>query len=71
MVLTYAHWSLDDAEAVLRFRARRASGDFDDYRRVAYRREHKSRYADGAVPNSLPARPLGVPQSCLRDRICS
>jgi hypothetical protein len=56
---TGARWSLAGAEAVLRLRALRASGDFDDYWmfHVAkeYERTHQSRYADGDVPNPLPA----------------
>jgi hypothetical protein len=55
---TGARWSLEGAEAVLRLRALRASGDFDDWQfHVAkeYERNHKSRYADGEVPNPLPA----------------
>jgi len=44
---------------VLRLRALRASGDFDDYWMFhlakEYERTHTSRYADGEVPNPLPA----------------
>jgi hypothetical protein len=54
MDLTGARWSLAGAEAVLRLRALRASGDFDEYWRFhekqEYERNHASRYADGAVP---------------------
>ncbi len=56
---TGARWSLSGAEAVLRLRALRASGDFDDYWQFHLAKEHErthaSRYADGAVPNPLPA----------------
>jgi len=56
---TGARWSLAGAEAVLRLRALRASGDFDDYWTFhlakEYERTHTSRYADGEVPNPLPA----------------
>lgn len=55
---TGARWSLAGAEAVLRLRALRASGDFDAYWQFHLAKEHArthvSRYADGAVPNPLP-----------------
>src|SRR5204862_4306916 len=54
MDLTGARWSLDGAEAVLRLRALRTSGDFDAYWRFHeqqdYRRNHVAVYADGQVP---------------------
>ena len=57
---TGARWSLTGAEAVLRLRALRASGDFDDYwlfhLAQEHRRTHQSRYADATVPNPLPPR---------------
>jgi hypothetical protein len=53
-------WTLDGAEAVLRLRALRASGDFDAYwhfhLREELRRNHVERYADGRLPD--PVRPL-------------
>jgi hypothetical protein len=55
---TGARWSLDGAEAVLRLRALCTNGDFDDYWRFhlaqEHERNHRSHYADGAVPNPLP-----------------
>jgi hypothetical protein len=55
---TGARWSLTGAEAVLRLRALRASGDFDDYWQFHLAKEHErthaSRYAEGAVPPPLP-----------------
>jgi hypothetical protein len=55
---TGARWSLVGAEAVLRLRALRASGDFDDYWQFhlakEHERTHRSRYADGAIPDPLP-----------------
>jgi hypothetical protein len=55
---TGARWSLAGAEAVLRLRALRTSGDFDDYWQFhlakEHERTHQSRYADNAVPNPLP-----------------
>jgi hypothetical protein len=56
---TGARWSLDGAEAVLRLRALRTNGDFDDYWRFhlaqEYERNHCARYAGGNVPNPLAA----------------
>jgi hypothetical protein len=55
---TGAVWSAAGAEAVLRLRALRASGDFDDYWQFHVAKEqertHQSRYADGEVPDPLP-----------------
>lgn len=57
---TGARWSLTGAEAVLRLRAIRASGDFDAYWAFHLTRDkvrnHASRYADGVIPDPLPAR---------------
>jgi len=57
---TGACWSLEGAEAVLRLRALRASGDFDEYWHFHLAsekdRNHASRYADGEIPDPLPAR---------------
>lgn len=59
MERTGARWSLVGAEAVLRLRALRASGDFDDYWAFHLQREHERnhlrRYADGKPPSPLPA----------------
>lgn len=53
MDVTGARWSLAGAEAVLRLRALRSSGDFDEYwrfhERQEYIRNHAARYADGKV----------------------
>lgn len=58
---TGARWSLCGAEAVLRLRALRANGDFDEYWRfhveAEYSRSHILRYNHGDVPNPLPKRP--------------
>jgi hypothetical protein len=55
---TGARWSLSGAEAVLRLRAIRASGDFDAYWQFHlaqdYARNHASRYQDATVPEPLP-----------------
>jgi hypothetical protein len=57
---TGARWSLSGAEAVLRLRALRASGDFDDYWTFhlakEHERTHQSRYARGEIPDPLPPR---------------
>jgi hypothetical protein len=56
---TGARGSLTGAEAVLRLRAIRASGDFDAYWPFHLAREkertHASRYANGVIPEPLPA----------------
>ena len=61
MDVTGARWSLAGAEAVLRLRALRSSGDFDQYWRFhescEYRRTHQSRYAGGTVPRTKCAAP--------------
>ena len=57
---TGACWSLTGAEAILRLRALRASGDFDDYWHLHLAREkarnHMARYAGASAPDPLPAR---------------
>ncbi len=60
---TGARWSLAGAEAVLRLRALRSSGDFEAYWRFheqqEYRRNHAAQYADGeVVPVRGRQRPL-------------
>ncbi len=55
-------WLLAGAEALLRLRALRTSGDFDDYWQFhlakEYERTHQLRYAEGVVPSPMPrARP--------------
>lgn len=63
MDLTGARWSLQGAEAVLRLRALRSSGDFDEYwhfhEKQEFERNHQSRYADGNVPSPQVPRPTG------------
>ncbi len=53
MDVTGARWSLGGAEAVLRLRALRASGDFDEYwqfhEKREYERNHAQRYHSGKV----------------------
>jgi hypothetical protein len=57
-----ARWSLKGAEAVLRLRALRSSGDFEQYWdyhvQQEYQRNHVALYADGnVVPVQCPMRP--------------
>jgi hypothetical protein len=53
-----ARWSLLGAEAVLRLRSLRASGDFDAYwafhLEQEHARTHRARYANGRIPSPLP-----------------
>jgi len=59
-----ARWSLAGAEAVLRLRALRASGDFDEYwmfhEKQEYQRNHATSYAEGA------ATPVRGPKPVMR-----
>jgi hypothetical protein len=60
---TGARWSLPGAEAVLRLRALRTSGDFNDYWQFHLEQElhrnHLSLYADAQPPDPMPrARPV-------------
>lgn len=54
MDITGARWGLKGAEAVLRLRALRASGDLNQYwafhRACEFSRNHRARYADGDTP---------------------
>jgi hypothetical protein len=55
---TGARWSLSGAEAILRLRSLRASGDFDAYWEFHLTKErernHLQHYADSTVPDPLP-----------------
>lgn len=61
MELTGARWRLTGAEAVLRLRALRSSGDFDEYWHFhearEYERNHAAHYADHEVPATKKAQP--------------
>jgi hypothetical protein len=63
MELTGARWSLAGAEAVLRLRALRASGDFEEYWRFheaqEYERNHAVHYVGAQVPKTEKTRPKG------------
>jgi hypothetical protein len=56
MDLTGARWGLDGAEAILKLRALRSNGDFDDYWTFhlahEHQRVHQSRYADNRIPQA-------------------
>jgi hypothetical protein len=69
MDITGARWSLQGAEAVLKLRALRASGDFEAYwtfhEAKEHERNHQARYAEGtppavATPTRRKSRPLRV-----------
>jgi len=57
-----ARWGVAGAEAVLRLRALKASGDFDAYWQyhtaTEHRANHASRYIDAMAPDPIPRRPL-------------
>ena len=61
MELTGARWSLSGAEAVLKLRALRSSGDFEEYwhfhETQEYERNHAALYADREVPATKKAEP--------------
>jgi hypothetical protein len=63
MDLTGARWSLTGAEAILRLRALKSSGDFDEYWRFheAQERErnHAAHYQDGVIPEIVVPKPVG------------
>lgn len=54
MEITGARWSLNGAEAILRLRSLRASGDWEAYWRhheqMEQKRNHAARYADAKIP---------------------
>ena len=56
MDITGARWGLDGAEAILKLRAIRSNGDFDEYWKYHLDQEqervHQSRYANGAIPQA-------------------
>jgi len=53
--ITGARWGLNGAEAVLKLRALKANGDFDDYwlfhLAQERKRVHETRYAAGIIPS--------------------
>lgn len=57
MDITGARWGLEGAEAVLRLRSLRSSGDFDEYwafhEQQEHIRNHTSRYAEGRPPELI------------------
>lgn len=61
MDITGARWSLAGAEAVLRLRALRASGDFDEYwafhETMHHKTTHLDCYANGTIPHAVDPSP--------------
>ena len=57
MDITGARWGLKGAEAVLKLRSLKSSGDFDDYwtfyKTESYKRNHLSRYESSVIPMPL------------------
>ena len=53
--LTGARWGLDGAEAILKLRAIRSNGDFEEYWQYHLTQErqriHQSPYANGVIPH--------------------
>ena len=54
MDITGARWSLRGAEAVLRLRSLRSSGDFDDYWAFHLKAEHLRIHAARRAPSTRP-----------------
>jgi hypothetical protein len=56
MALTGARWGLPGAEAILKLRAQRSSGDFNHYWNFhlahEHQRVHQSRYASNTIPQA-------------------
>jgi hypothetical protein len=54
MAITGARWNVEGAEAVLKLRAVRCNGDFDNYWKFhtakERRRNHEERYDGGVIP---------------------
>jgi len=54
--LTGSRWGLEGAEAILKLRALRSNGDFDDFWTFHLNKErqrvHEARYANGAIPRA-------------------
>jgi hypothetical protein len=59
--ITGAHWGLAGAEAILRLRSLRASGDFDDYwvhhESAEWLRNHSAAYSGGNPPKTVQLNP--------------
>jgi hypothetical protein len=53
MDLTGARWSLDGAEAVLRLRSLRASGDFEEYMAFHHHQERQRNYVSAPQPDDV------------------
>jgi hypothetical protein len=70
MTVTGARWSLTGAEAILRLRSLRASGDWDDYWRHHEQKErernHAARYANDRIPQLQQPDPASRRKSTAR-----
>ena len=53
MDITGARWGLDRAEAILKLRSLKVSGDLDDYWTFHFRREHERNYPSAPIPELL------------------
>ncbi len=53
MDITGARWSLDGAEAVLRLRSFRASGDFEEYMAFHQRQERQRNHGSAPQNNDI------------------
>jgi hypothetical protein len=54
MELTGARWRLDDAEAILRLRALKVSGDLDSYLGFHFQQERLRNYPPAPIPDAMP-----------------
>jgi hypothetical protein len=80
MDITGARWGLAGAEAILKLRAIKANGDFDQYWRYHLAQEqhhvHEARYHNHTIPGRMTGQPLvtsrephpSTTRVCLRDR---
>jgi hypothetical protein len=53
MDITGARWGLDQAEAILKLRSLKVSGDLEAYWAFHFRREHERNYPSAPIPESL------------------
>ena len=54
MDITGARWGLDRAEAILKLRSLKISGDLEAYLAFHYRQEQKRNYPEAPIPVELP-----------------
>ncbi len=67
MDITGARWSLEGAEAVLKLRSLKSSGDFDDYWKFyeqrEFKRNHYSKYFNPAILDELSLKEFAEKES--------